>query len=194
MKTLFACFASVASFAALGALFACGGSSPPPPAAPASTSASASTSAAPPGEIAVGAPAPDFTAKAHDGKEIHLAALKGKPVVIYFYPKDETPGCTAEACAFRDTFTKLEMKGVVLIGVSGDSDESHRAFIEHHHLPFRLVSDPQGRLAALFGVPFHDGIAARQTFVIDANGNVKKIYRDVDVSHHAEEILADVSS
>ena len=142
--------------------------------------------------MAVGSPPPDFTAKASDGTPIHLSALKGKPVVVYFYPKDETPGCTKEACSFRDAWDKLKTMGVVLIGVSGDSDDSHKAFTAHHKLPFLLVSDPSGAIAGQFGVPFNDGFAARQSFVIGADGNVKKIYRKVDVSVHATEIAADV--
>jgi peroxiredoxin Q/BCP len=143
-------------------------------------------------QVGVGKPPPDFTAKAHDGTEVHLAALKGKPVVIYFYPKDETPGCTAEACSFRDAWDELSKKGVVMIGISGDDDASHKKFAEHHKLPFLLVSDPDGKIAKQFGVPFTAGFAKRQTFVIDANGNVKKIYRSVDVSTHAKEIAGDV--
>lgn len=156
------------------------------------TAASAAPPSANPAEITVGQPPPDFTVRDQDGKEIHLAALKGKQVVVYFYPKDETSGCTKEALAFRDGFTELTKKGVVLIGVSADSDESHRAFIQNHQLPFELVSDPKGELAGKFGVPFRLGYAARQTFVIGADGNVKKFYRSVDVSAHAKEISDDL--
>ncbi len=124
---------------------------------------------------------------------MHLAALKGKPVVVYFYPKDETPGCTKEACSFRDAWDALHNKGVVLIGISQDTDESHRAFAKNHQLPFLLVSDPKGDLAAKFGVPVYAGIDARQSFVIGADGNVKKIYRDVDVTVHAKQIAGDLS-
>lgn len=143
-------------------------------------------------EVAVGQPAPDFTGTDQAGKQVHLAALKGKPVVVYFYPKDETPGCTKEACAFRDAWNDLAKKGVVLIGISADTAQSHKAFAEHHKLPFTLVSDPKGEIAAKFGVPFENGYDKRQSFVIGADGNVKKIYRQVDVSHHAAEISADV--
>jgi peroxiredoxin Q/BCP len=144
-------------------------------------------------EVAEGKPPPDFSARAHDGTDVHLAALKGKPVVVYFYPKDETPGCTKEACAFRDAWNDLSAKGVVLIGVSGDTDASHKAFAEHHKLPFLLVSDPNGDLAKAYGVPFTAGYAGRQSFVVGADGNVKKIYRKVDVTLHAKEIAGDVS-
>jgi peroxiredoxin Q/BCP len=143
-------------------------------------------------ELAVGAPAPDFEARAHDGSDVHLSAFKGRPVVLYFYPKDETPGCTKEACAFRDSWAKLSQRGVVLIGVSADSDESHQKFAEHHKLPFLLVSDPDGHIAGKFGVPVQNGMTSRQSFVIGADGNVKKIYRTVDVAQHAQEIVADV--
>lgn len=143
--------------------------------------------------LAPGQPAPDFVAKSHDGKDVKLSAFKGRPVVIYFYPKDETPGCTKQACALRDSWNELEKKGVVLIGISGDSDDSHRAFAEHHKLPFMLVSDPDGKIAKQFGVPFRAGFASRQTIVVDPEGKVKKIYRDVDVATHAQSVLGDVS-
>ena len=138
------------------------------------------------GEIAVGKPPPDFTARAHDGSSVRLSELRGKPVVVYFYPKDETPGCTKEACAFRDAWDQLDAKGVVLLGVSGDSDASHRAFAEHHKLPFRLISDPDGALAGAFGVPVRLGIPSRQTIVVGRDGNVKAIHRSVDVASHAQ--------
>ena len=145
------------------------------------------------GSMTVGSPPPDLTATASDGTSIHLAALKGKPVVVYFYPKDETPGCTKEACSFRDAWDKLSKTGVVLIGISADSDDSHKAFAAHHKLPFLLVSDASGSIAASFGVPVHDGFTSRQSFVIGADGNVKKIYRKVDVKVHADEIAADLA-
>jgi peroxiredoxin Q/BCP len=170
-------------------------SATPATSASAVSSAASSTSAAPlaAGDVEVGQPPPDFTATAQDGTLVHLAALKGKPVVVYFYPKDETAGCTKEACSFRDAWDALHAKGVVLIGVSGDTDDSHRAFTANHKLPFLLVSDPKGDLAAKFGVPFHMGFASRQSFVIGADGNVKKIYRDVDVTVHSKQIEGDLS-
>lgn len=175
---------------------ACGRQSNPPAPGSATTVASGSpaTGAGPSatGEVTAGRPPPDFTAKDQDGKDITLSALKGKPVVVYFYPKDETPGCTKEACAFRDAWKDLEKKGVVLIGISTDSAESHKAFAKHHELPFHLVSDESGTIAKSFGVPNRAGFLGRQTFVIGADGNVKKIYRDVDVSKHASEVLADL--
>jgi peroxiredoxin Q/BCP len=146
------------------------------------------------GELAVGKPAPDFSVTASDGTKLTMSEMKGKPVVVYFYPKDETPGCTKEACAFRDSFDALKKQGVVLIGVSSDSDESHRAFAENHKLPFFLVSDGKGELAKKFGVDSTLGFLKRQSFVIGPDGNVKKIYRSVDVSVHAQQIQDDLKS
>jgi peroxiredoxin Q/BCP len=167
----------------------------PDPVAPAAVAPAASASAnvaATAGAVAIGALPPDFSATASDGTAIHLAAFKGKPVVVYFYPKDETPGCTTEACSFRDAWAALSAKGVILIGISIDSDDSHRAFAKNHKLPFLLVSDANGAIAQKFGVPTDGGYIARQSFVIGADGNVKNIYRKVDVSAHAAQIAADV--
>jgi peroxiredoxin Q/BCP len=165
---------------------------PAPAAPPPPTPVAAPVQAAAPDSMAVGSLPPDFTATAQDGTALHLAALKGKPVVVYFYPKDETPGCTKEACSFRDAWDALSKKGVVLIGLSADTDESHKAFASHYKLPFLFVSDKDGKIAALFGVPFQGGYTARQSFVIGADGHVKKVYRKVDVTVHAQEILADL--
>jgi peroxiredoxin Q/BCP len=177
-------------------LFACSKeSTPEPAAAKAPTPApSAVAAVAPAGDSAleVGKAAPSFDVTASDGTKLSLAALKGKPVVLYFYPKDETPGCTKEACSFRDAWEALSKKGVVLVGISADDDASHRAFAEHHKLPFHLVSDPDGVLAKKFGVSMMGPFMARQTIVIGADGNVKKLYRSVDVSKHAQEIQADL--
>jgi thioredoxin-dependent peroxiredoxin len=164
----------------------------PTPPLPTPTPAAAPVQAATPDSMAVGSLPPDFTTTAQDGTPVHLAALKGKPVVVYFYPKDETPGCTKEACSFRDAWDALSKKGVVLIGLSADTDESHKAFASHYKLPFLFVSDKDGKIAALFGVPFQGGYTARQSFVIGADGHVKKVYRKVDVTVHAQEILADL--
>ena len=167
---------------------------PAPAPASASAAASAPVAVAPAGPLEVGAPAPDFDVTASDGTRLQLAALKGKPVVLYFYPRDETPGCTTEACSFRDAWDALSKKGVVLVGISSDDDASHRAFAQHHKLPFKLVSDPDGALAKRFGVGMTLSFMSRQTIVIGADGNVKKIYRSVDVSKHAQEIQADLGS
>jgi peroxiredoxin Q/BCP len=139
----------------------------------------------------VGKPAPDFKELAHDGTLVHLAELRGKRVVVYFYPKDETPGCTKEACSLRDARREIEKTGAVILGISADTRESHAAFAGHHKLPFLLLSDPQGVIARAYRVPF-DGRHRRQTFVIGTDGNVQKAYRSVDVSVHAQQILNDL--
>jgi peroxiredoxin Q/BCP len=174
--------AFVLLFSGLG--LACNDSSKAQPApAPAVSSA--------PAELAVGSAAPDFEAPTQTGSAFKLSAQKGKTVVVYFYPKDETTGCTAEAEAFRDDFVKLQEKGAVIVGISADSLESHKAFAENHQLPFLLVSDPNGEIAAKFGVPFNK-VAQRQTFVIGKDGTMKKIYRKVDVAGHSGAVLGDV--
>jgi peroxiredoxin Q/BCP len=189
----------------LGVLaWSCTPSSPPSPAAPVSAPASA---ALPPGpstapspttdgdstrDDLLGKPAPDFTAQAQDGKAVHLAALRGKRVVIYFYPKDETPGCTKEACSFRDAWQPIARTGAVLIGVSADSSASHLAFAEHYKLPFLLVTDADGTIGRSYGVPF-EGRHRRQTIVVGADGIVRNVYRKVDVTVHAAQILEDLS-
>ncbi len=180
---------------------ACAKDSAPQPApatalsnATAASSAAPAAAAAPAGDLAVGQPAPDFTSTDQDGKPVHLADLKGHPVVVYFYPKDETPGCTKEACSFRDGWTNLQKKGVVIIGISMDTAASHKAFASNHQLPFVLVSDASGEIAAKYGVPVQNGYTQRQSFVIAPDGTVKKIYRQVDVTTHAQEIAADTGS
>jgi len=186
----------LASTSVLLVLFGCGREAPPSSTTPASSpsATSAPAAAAEAADPLVGKPAPPVSATAHDGKAIQTSALKGKHVVLYFYPKDETPGCTKEACAFRDAWKDLEATGVVLVGVSTDDAESHKKFAEHHKLPFHLVSDKDGAIAKAYGVPNNDGFLGRQTFVIGPDGNVKKVYRRVDVTKHAGEILADVKS
>lgn len=180
--------------AALSVSFVVACSRDAPKSDPGVTTTVASGTATTSGEVTVGKPPPDFTAKDHLGKDLTLSALKGKPVVVYFYPKDETSGCTAEAKSFRDTWKDLEKTGVTVIGISTDTLDSHKAFATHHGLPFHLVSDESGTIAKSFGVPNHLGFLSRQTFVIGADGNVKKIYRDVDVSKHVSEVLADLQS
>jgi len=127
-----------------------------------------------------------------DGTPVHLAALKGKRVVVYFYPKDETPGCTKEACSFRDAWQSIAKTGAVLIGISADTLASHKDFATHYKLPFLLVSDPDGTVGRSYGVPF-EGHHQRQTFVVGPDGKVRKAFRQVDVSVHAQEILEDLS-
>jgi thioredoxin-dependent peroxiredoxin len=180
----------------LSFVIACGGGQASTTPAPATTTTTTTTQP-PTSELAIRQPTPAFSVTASDGMKIDSAALKGKPIVLYFYPKDETPGCTTEACAFRDAWEKLQKSGVVLVGISVDTDDSHRAFAAHHNLPFHLVSDPDLSLAKRFGVASKatdkfGTIIMRQTIVIGADGNIKKIYRTVDPSKHAEEIEGDL--
>jgi thioredoxin-dependent peroxiredoxin len=138
-----------------------------------------------------GDPAPDFTAKDQDGKAIKLFLYKGKKnVVLYFYPKDFTGGCTAEACAFRDNYEVFVKKGAVVIGVSADQDESHRKFIQTNSLPFRLISDPKGELAAKYGVGAVMGMMDRVTFIIGKSGKIKFVYSSMkDAVSHVNEAM-----
>jgi peroxiredoxin Q/BCP len=167
---------------------------PPPPVAAAPAPPPPAT--APPASAVddlLGKPAPDFTVAAQTGANVHLSAFKGKSVVLYFYPKDETAGCTKEACSFRDEWDAIGKTGAILIGVSADTADSHKHFADHHHLPFLLVSDPDNSIGKLYGVGFQ-GHHHRETFVIGADGNVRKVYRQVDVSVHAQQILDDLRS
>lgn len=144
------------------------------------------------GPIAVGAPAPALTAVDHRGETIALAALQGKPVLVYFYPKDGTPGCTKEACAIRDVWDRFAAAGVVVLGVSSDDPSSHVKFAEEHKLPFSLISDAELTWARAFGVEVSFKIIHRTSFLIDAGGEIANIYVDVDPGVHADQVLADV--
>jgi len=139
-----------------------------------------------------GASVPPLQATAHDGSQIDLA--RGEETrVVYFYPKDATPGCTKEACAFRDAWERYRTAGISVIGVSADSLESHRIFADEHRLPFPLVSDEDGRWAQAFGVPTTMGMTKRVTFLLHA-GKVAKRYPDVDPALHADEVLRDAQA
>ena len=165
-----------------------------------SATAAPSTAAAPsaPAEaaatlLAVGADVPDVSAPAQDGKVVHLRALKGRPLIVYFYPKDDTVGCTIEAKGIRDQYKELKSRAVVL-GVSEDSAESHQAFASKYDLPFPLLDDTSHALATAFGVPLTSGHAKRVTFVIDSAGKVRQVFPDVNPNGHADELLAALKS
>jgi peroxiredoxin Q/BCP len=142
------------------------------------------------GLVAEGARAPSFEATAHTGEKVSLAALRGKPVVLYFYPKDDTPGCTKEACEIRDAYKDFQATGAVVLGVSTQDNTSHGAFAAKHQLPFLLLPDNDEVIAKAYGVPVRLGIAKRVTFVIDRQGTVAKVFSDVTPAGHAAEILA----
>jgi thioredoxin-dependent peroxiredoxin len=139
--------------------------------------------------LAVGAPAPTLTVKSHDGHVLELAKL-GKPAVVYFYPKDDTPGCTVEAQEIRDLWKEIQGTGAVVVGVSTDGEASHRAFAEKYELPFFLVPDEDHTVAKAFGVAIKNGKAARVSFVLDASGRVAKVFPKVTPKGHGAELLA----
>jgi len=142
-------------------------------------------------ELKVGDKAPDFTLMDERGLPMSLKDFLGKnPIVLYFYPKDFTPGCTAEACSFRDNYKAYEEKGAVVVGVSLDSVESHEKFSKHYNLPFTLLSDNRKEVAKAYGVLGTGGfLAKRVTFIIDKNGNIAGIFSKVDVKRHSQEVL-----
>src|SRR5882724_2857462 len=144
--------------------------------------------------LAAGTPAPDFVATAHDGRRIALADLRGRYVALYFYPKDDTPGCTNEACGFRDAATSLQEAGVVVLGVSEQDNVSHAAFAEKYHLPFPLLPDERGEIAAAYHVPVTLGMARRITYLVDKDGRIARVWPSVTPTGHANEILSSVGA
>lgn len=137
-------------------------------------------------------PAPDFVLLDQDSSLRKLSDYRGNWVVVYFYPKDDTPGCTKEACGIRDDYTKFAQQKIVVLGISYDSPRSHRAFIKKYNLPFTLLSDGDKSVSELYaakGLLFAD----RKTFLIDPEGIIRKIYNKVDVTSHSIEILADIT-
>jgi thioredoxin-dependent peroxiredoxin len=147
--------------------------------------------------IEEGKPAPNFELTSDSGETVSLAGLRGKPVVLYFYPKDDTPGCTKQACGIRDAYAEFERAGAVVLGVSPDDEASHAKFKSKYKLPFTLLADTDHSAAEEYGVwgeksylgKKYKGVS-RSTFVIDADGNVKKVMRDVKPARHADEVLA----
>lgn len=127
--------------------------------------------------LALGDQAPDFTLPAADGRRVSLADYRGRPVVVYFYPKDDTPGCTAEACAFRDQYQDFTQAGAEVIGISSDGPESHARFADKHRLPFVLLSDAGGAVRKAYGVPATLGLLpGRVTFVLDGDGIIRHMF------------------
>jgi peroxiredoxin Q/BCP len=141
--------------------------------------------------------APDFSLVADDGRTISLKDFRGRQVVLYFYPKDMTPGCTLEACSFRDHYAAIRRAGADILGVSFDSNHRHKKFKEQHKLPFPLLTDTRKEVASAYGVYKRKSLYGRvfkgierTTFVIDADGKIKKIFPKVKVKGHSEEVLA----
>ena len=148
-------------------------------------------------ELKVGDKAPDFSLPDQDGKTVSLKSLKGKQMVLYFYPKDDTPGCTKEACGFRDSLKAIEKINTVVLGVSMDNAASHHKFIKKYSLPFPLLCDEDGTVSKAYGVyklknmygKTYWGIE-RSTFIIDETGKLKAIFRKVKVDGHVDEVQA----
>jgi peroxiredoxin Q/BCP len=141
--------------------------------------------------------APAFSLKNHEGKTVTLSEFKGKTVVIYFYPKDNTSGCTKEACSFRDVYDQILAKGAVVIGVSPDSETSHQKFRERQGLPFYLLADTEHKTAEAYGVWGEKSLYGRKyfgilrtTFIINAEGQIIKIFPKVKPENHGQEVLA----
>lgn len=140
-----------------------------------------------------GSQAPDFEAQTDDGHTVRLSDLRGKPVVLFFYPKDETPGCTTQACGVRDAWSEFESRGIEVFGVSRDDAESHQAFKEKFALPFPLLVDRDRTLGDAFGIEGlsekYPMVYKRSTVVIDAEGKVAKVMPNVDPATHADDVL-----
>jgi thioredoxin-dependent peroxiredoxin len=147
-------------------------------------------------QVEEGRPAPDFTLTADTGEDVSLSSLRGKPVVLYFYPKDDTPGCTAQACGIRDAWGEFQKAGALVLGVSPDDEASHVEFKEKYDLPFPLLADTEHQVSEQYGVWGEKTYAGktymgvnRSTFVIDADGTVAKVFLDVKPDEHADQVL-----
>lgn len=145
--------------------------------------------------------APDFTLPADDGTQVRLADLAGHPVVLYFYPRDNTPGCTRQAAGFRDALPEFQAAGAVVLGISPDGVASHARFRDRHDLNFRLLADPDHSVAELYGAWREKSAFGvqkmgleRTTFLVDPSGRVARVWRKVKVDGHAQEVLAALSS
>jgi thioredoxin-dependent peroxiredoxin len=145
------------------------------------------------GLLPAGSAAPDLSAVDQTGKTRRIAEERGHPLIVYFYPKDGTPGCTKEACAFRDTWDRYQQAGVQIFGVSADDQKSHEQFAKEQHLPFPIVADPGHAWSAAFGVSTRLGMDARVSFLIDGSGKVTKVYPNVDPAVHADQVLKDAA-
>jgi peroxiredoxin Q/BCP len=150
------------------------------------------------GEPAVGDAAPTFTLPDQSGRPVSLDDYRGKWVVLYFYPKDGTPGCTTEACEFRDNVFAFRQAGATILGISVDDVASHKKFAADHQLPFTLLADSQKKVARDYGVLHRMlglfELARRETFIVDPQGRVAKHYREVDPGSHSKQVLADLKA
>jgi peroxiredoxin Q/BCP len=142
--------------------------------------------------LSAGAEVPALVRVDHRGKVVSLRS--DVPTLVYFYPKDGTPGCTKEACAFRDAWQKYDAAGLRVIGVSSDNEDAHRKFADEHGLPFSLIADPEHAWSNAFGVTTFAGLDSRVSFLIDSTSHVAKAYQDVDPGVHADEVLTDAQT
>jgi peroxiredoxin Q/BCP len=171
------------------------GTGPVASATPSAAASMTTTTTAADVKLKEGDPAPDVELPLQDGRKVKLSSLKGQLVAVYFYPKDQTPGCTIEAQNFRDRSDDLKKAGITVIGVSTQDAASHKAFIEKEKLPFDLAVDEDKTIAKAFGVPSKfAGMHARWTFLVGKDGNIKKIWRDVTPKDHADEVLSAAKS
>ncbi|MDB4946310.1 MAG: Thiol peroxidase, Bcp-type [Labilithrix sp.] len=145
------------------------------------------------GLLGPGAAAPDVAGEDPAGHVVRLSESRGKAVVVYFYPADGTPGCTKEACAFRDAWSKLDQAGIVVLGVSSNSAESHRKFQKEHNLPFALAADESGTIASSYGVGKKLWGYDRVSFLVGKDGKVAKVWPSVDPGVHAGEVIAEAA-
>jgi thioredoxin-dependent peroxiredoxin len=141
--------------------------------------------------LTVGTPAPAFVTTDDAGQTVSLTDFAGKTVVLYFYPKDDTPGCTKEACSFRDAYSDYQTKDIVVLGVSMDNSESHQAFKQKYNLPFTLLTDTNGALTEAFDVS-GGGYSKRVTFIINGEGTIEKVIDSIKTDTHATDILAEL--
>jgi thioredoxin-dependent peroxiredoxin len=146
------------------------------------------------GLLQAGATPPDLSAVDQQGKSHSLSEERGHPVIVYFYPKDNTPGCTKEACAFRDSWERYQKAGVQVFGVSSDDQKSHEQFAKEQKLPFPILADTDQTWIKAFGVSTKLGMASRVSFLVDKTGKVSKVYPDVDPGTHADEVLKDATA
>lgn len=141
--------------------------------------------------LTVGTSAPAFTSKDTHGNTVSLSDFSGKPVILYFYPKDDTPGCTKQACSFRDNYEALQAKDIVVLGVSADDEGSHQQFTDKYNLPFPLLADTEHQIMQAYDVD-GGGYAKRVTYVIDEQGQISHVYESVKTDTHAQDILQDL--
>ena len=147
-------------------------------------------------ELSEGQKAPEFTANDQNGKSVSLNNFAGKSIILYFYPKDDTPGCTAEACSFRDNYESLLAEGFEVLGVSTDDEKSHLKFIGKYNLPFSLIADTEKKIIEAYGVWVEKNMygkkymgVSRKTFIIDKNGMIRKIIDKVDTKNSSAQVL-----